>query len=291
MPDTQQTQNSQPAEPALPSTAPTTGNGLAIAALIVGILAFIGAFIPLVNYASGLLAIVGIVLGGIAISRKNRAKKVAIAGLIVSAIALVLSVILAIVYTIGLATAIDDGLGTASAQSENETGGSASTEDAAGDVPATVEETASEVGTRENPAALGTTVEMSTSGAVEYEVTLGASTLDATAAIIAANQFNEAAAEGLQYALVPVTVVYKGTETGTPWIDLTVEFVSAAGTTHAAYDSSAIAPEPTFTSINDLYPDASGSGNVVIAIPTADAALGTWTISTLFGDTYFYAAQ
>jgi hypothetical protein len=239
--------------------------------------------IPFVNYASGFLALVGVVLGAIAMARKARAKRGALAGLIVSVIALILSIVLAVVYTASFVKAVDENLGTAaSAPAASDT---TSKEEAAATA------TDAEVGTRENPAPLGTIVELSSGGAVEYEVTIGASTLTANDVVAAVNQFNEAPAEGFQYALIPVTVTYKGTETGTPWLDVQIEFVSAAGTTHTSSDTMAIEPSPTMLDINELYPDASGTGNVVIAIPTADAALGTWTVSSLFGDAYFFAAQ
>ncbi|WP_078714523.1 MmpS family transport accessory protein [Agreia bicolorata] len=92
------------------SPAPKQGNGLGLAALIIGILAFIGAFIPIVNYVSGVLALVGLVLGVIGLFRKGRPKGLAITGTIISLIALILSIILAITYTVGFATAIDQGI-------------------------------------------------------------------------------------------------------------------------------------------------------------------------------------
>ncbi|MBG6237695.1 hypothetical protein IWX78_000638 [Mycetocola sp. CAN_C7] len=269
-----------------PPTPPARpGNGLGIAALIVGIFAFIGAFIPFVNYVSGFLAVVGIILGIIAITRKNKPKKAGVAGLIVSAVALILSIVLAFAYTAGFVAAVDEALPQSSIQ---ETDDAAPAEEA--DEAET--EASAEVGTRENPAPIGTTVEITTAGAPTYEVTLGAPTLDATDVILAENQFTEAPPEGFQYALLPVTVTYTGTETGTPWIDLQITYVSAAGTTHTQSDALAVAPSPTFMEINELYPDASGTGNIVIAIPTADAAAGSWTVEPLFlGDTFFFAAE
>lgn len=265
-------------------------NGMGTAALVIGILAFVGAFIPFVNYGSGLLAVVGAVLGAIALTRKTKAKRAALAGLVISVIALILSIILAVVYTASFVKAVDDSLGTAAgAPAASDTSNADGEADASASDDAA--STDAEVGTRENPAPLGSVVELSSGGAVEYEVTLGASNLSANDLVAAENQFNDAPPEGFQYALVPVTVTYKGTDTGTPWVDVRVEFVSAAGTTHTTSDTMAVEPAPSMMDINDLYPDASGTGNIVIAIPTADAALGTWAVSSLFGDAYFFAAQ
>lgn len=290
MSNTQPPQSPPPAlsDPAAaaPLTPVNTSNGMGTAALIIGILAFIGAFIPFVNYVSGLLALVGVVLGAIALSRKAKAKRGALVGLIVSVVALILSIILAIVYTAGFVKAVDDSLGTAASAPTSDSAADEATDAASEESP-----TDAEVGTRENPATLGSVVELSSGGSVEYEVTFGASNLMANDAVAAANQFNEAPPAGFQYAMVPVTVTYKGTETGTPWIDVRVEFVSAAGTTHTNSDTMTVEPSPSMMDINELYPDASGMGNVVIAIPTSDAALGTWSVSSLFGDPYFFAAE
>ena len=103
----------QPPPPlAQPSSKPR--NGLGLAALIVGIVAFVGAFIPLFNYAAGFIAVVGIVLGIIALVLARRPKGAAITGLVLSVLALILSVVLAIVYTFvffgGLAQTIDQQL-------------------------------------------------------------------------------------------------------------------------------------------------------------------------------------
>ncbi|HEY8590127.1 MAG TPA: DUF4190 domain-containing protein [Naasia sp.] len=89
-------------------TPPKRTNGLGIAALILGILALIGSFIPFVNYGSGLLALIGLVLGIIGLFLKDRSKGTAIAGTIVSAIALILSIVLAIAYTAGFAAAVNE---------------------------------------------------------------------------------------------------------------------------------------------------------------------------------------
>src|SRR3712207_7277116 len=52
------------------------------------------------------------------------------------------------------------------------------------------------------------------------------------------------------YAMVPVTVVYRGTESGTPWAELAIDFVSAAGV-HSSSDSFVVAPTP-LTDVKEL---------------------------------------
>ncbi|MDA3806099.1 MULTISPECIES: hypothetical protein [unclassified Clavibacter] len=83
-----------------------TSNGVGVAALIVGVLSLIGSVIPLLNYGSGFLASVGVVLGIIGLLLRDRPKGTAVIGLIVSVIAVILSIVLAIVYTVGIATLV-----------------------------------------------------------------------------------------------------------------------------------------------------------------------------------------
>ncbi|TFD17906.1 DUF4190 domain-containing protein [Cryobacterium sp. TMT1-21] len=212
---------------------------------------------------------------------QKRARTTAIAGLVISVVAIILSVIMAVVYIAGFAAAVADSVSTKPVA-----------EAPAADAPAADAPAADSaaVGTWENPAPLGTTVVVKNAGVPAWEVTLNASTLDANAAMAAENQFNDAPAAGSQWAMVPVTVKYVGTETGNPAFDLTFSFVSAAGTTHQVFDHIAMGPNE-LSATNDLYPGATATGNVVIEVPSADVAIGTWTVKSIFGEDFFYAAQ
>ena len=97
-----------------------TSNGVGLAALIVGVAALVGSVIPLVNYASGFLALVGIVLWIIGLLLRDRPRGKALGGLILSVIALILSIVLAIVYTAGIVTAITGAVRESEARSSAE---------------------------------------------------------------------------------------------------------------------------------------------------------------------------
>ncbi len=99
---------------------PKTFNGVGLAALIVGVLSLIGSVIPILNYGSGFLAAVGIVLGIIGLILKDRPKGIALGGLIASVVALILSIVLAIVYTAGIVTAITGAVRESEARSSAE---------------------------------------------------------------------------------------------------------------------------------------------------------------------------
>lgn len=108
---TQQLADPSVAKPKRPKRA----NGLGIASLILGILAFVGSFIPFLNYGTGFLAALGLVLGIVGLFLRDRAKGMAIAGTILNATALVLSIILAVVYTASFATSVSSSMASDSA--------------------------------------------------------------------------------------------------------------------------------------------------------------------------------
>ncbi|MFB2556163.1 MmpS family transport accessory protein [Herbiconiux liangxiaofengii] len=94
---------SPPQKPPASPTAPAAGaprNRFGTASLILGIVAFVGAFIPIFNYVAVFAALAGIVVGIIGLVLARRPKRAALAGAIISFVALILSVVLAIVYTL-----------------------------------------------------------------------------------------------------------------------------------------------------------------------------------------------
>lgn len=271
--------------PVEPSTDARRTSGLGIAALIVGGVALLLAFVPFVNYVSGLIALVGIVIGIVGLVQKDRKKGLPIAGTIVSVIALILSIVLAIVYTAGFVSAVNEAVGQGSVAEPLPVPSASASEDAPIE-----EEATNEAGTRENPLPLGTAIQLSSGGEVTYEIIPGASTLNANDLIAAENEFNEAAPAGSQYAMLPLALTYVGTETGNPFIDFQVSFIGADNNTYESFDTFVVGPSP-ITDINELFPGAQASGNVVIAIPTEAAEQGVWSISPLLGDPIYFAAQ
>ncbi|WP_251439052.1 MmpS family transport accessory protein [Microbacterium sp. USTB-Y] len=100
-------------QPFVPQEPQKTGSGLGIAALILGIVALVGAVIPFLNYVAWVVGVVGLILGIIALVQKNRRKGVAVAGTIVSGVAIILSIVLAIVYTVAFASAVSSAVDSA----------------------------------------------------------------------------------------------------------------------------------------------------------------------------------
>lgn len=93
------------APPAPPAPTKRT-NGFGIAALILGILTVIGAFIPILNYGAWFLGLIGLVLGIVGLVVKDRTRGTAITGTILSGVGIILSIILAVTYTVGFAAAV-----------------------------------------------------------------------------------------------------------------------------------------------------------------------------------------
>lgn len=276
-----------PAAPYAPGTIrPKTGpGGLALSSLIIGGMALLGSFIPFLNYITGFFAFIALVLGVIAIFLKGRKKTLPIVASSVSLLALILSIVLSLVYTGLFVDSVNDSLETdyPSATSEPVVPG----DDAAtGDQGAPA---AGELGSKENPVPLGSSVELTQFGNPAWSVTLQAPTLNADAAIEAENSFNDKAPPGTSYALLPVTVTYNGDENGYPSLVL-LSFEAADGTTYEQYDAIVIAPD-ALDPVTEVPLGGSASGNVALAIPTSGVDKGHWVVSSLDGTKFYFMAQ
>jgi len=113
--------------PAPPPTAriyaaPRPSNGVGLAALIVGIVSLVGAFIPFLDYVTGVGALAALILGIVGLARVNRPKAAALIGLILGAIAIVMSIVMAVVYTVAFAA-----LGSSSNSSNDDSGAGSAT--------------------------------------------------------------------------------------------------------------------------------------------------------------------
>jgi hypothetical protein len=91
-----------PGQSSQQSFAPPPKNGMGTAALVLGILAIVLAFIPIVGFFSYPLAVLGIVFGLVGVSRAKKRhatnKGVAISGLIASVVGFVLVIISTVIY-------------------------------------------------------------------------------------------------------------------------------------------------------------------------------------------------
>lgn len=179
---------------------------------------------------------------------------------------------------------------TSDESASSETEGGDTTQDAAEDDGAEADDTSAAVGTRENPAPAGSTVKLG-----EYTVSLGATATNANDAIAAENQFNEAPVAGRQFVMVPVTATYNGSESGLPWLDLSVNFVGSAGNTYGGSGSTddycGVIPV-ALSDQGEIYGGATSAGNVCVSVPSAEIEGGTWVVeeSLSFDDSKVFFA-
>ena len=205
---------------------PTTkGAGLAIASMVVGIIALLLSWIPIINNLAAVLAVVGLGLGIPALIRARRGTArgtgMAITGLVTSVLAIVLVIATQLLFVQALDAA---GIGLEEAIEAAEGGGQAdpAPEEGAG--------AAAEVVPLGVPAQVG-----------DYEVTVDSVELDANATVAAANEFNEPPAG--QYMIIQLTATYLGADEGQPGWDLTAVFHGSDARQYADAECLAVLPD------------------------------------------------
>ncbi|UVK59068.1 hypothetical protein SEA_CEN1621_53 [Microbacterium phage Cen1621] len=183
----------------------------------------------------------------------------------------------AILGTLALAGCSSTTTGTPPASTEE------TTEEAAAETP---EPAAPELGTRENPYPIGSTIE-----GPEWTVVVNSVALGQADAVAAANPFNEPADPGTEYIVVNYTATYTGSDAeGSMPALAQVEYVTGAGATVSGLDKLVVAPEPAMDTVSTLYGGASATGNVAIQVPSpVDGVLAV--TPGLMADTAFVAVQ
>ncbi|MFD2758076.1 hypothetical protein [Gulosibacter faecalis] len=271
-------------QPPIPAP-PKRKNGLGIAALIVAIVGFVFACMPGALIVGWVLLPVGFILGLVALFLRGKVKWQAVSAVIISVVGTIVGVAVFFGVVANAVNEVVEENGNVDVTSND--GAEADAVDA--DEEAVAEEAgaddAAEAGTRENPVPLGSTLE-----GKDWIITINSVTLDATEAVLAENQFNEAPADGNVYILVNYTVTYTGDDLeGSMPIMTTVEFVTAAGNTVESYESFTVAPDAIDTT-STLYEGASATGNEVFEVPApADGVIAVKPGMT--ADTVFVAIQ
>ncbi|MCE0486375.1 hypothetical protein [Ornithinimicrobium sediminis] len=127
-----------------------------------------------------------------------------------------------------------------------------------------------------------------------WEVTVGPTTRDWEAAVMAENQFNDPAGSGNSMVRTQVDLTFTGRADGeeydSPWLSLDFAFVGSDGREYA--EDCGVIPEDV-GDIDDLFQDASASGNVCMIVATDAIEGGTWYVQESFGDQerYYYATD
>lgn len=138
--------------------------------------------------------------------------------------------------------------------------GSTDTSNAAEDAGAEEEAPAGDGTDVEAPLAAGSTLEVG-----DWTVTVAEATLDATEAVLAADEYNAAPAEGFQQSLVTLDGTYNGTGTGSLWLDVTFG-VWADGTYYDSIDCfNTVADQITL--VPDVSSGGTSTGSACVEVP------------------------
>ena len=257
--------------------APRGTNGFGIAALILGIVAILGAAIPFLNIVSGILAVAGLILGIVGLTRKGTGKGTSVAGTIISGIALLVTIVASIFFFATVNAVIDDDTDEPVIQESL-----APVPDQPAPDPNAV------VGSFENPVPIGTGIVFTIDDVEQWVVTVESTVLNANDLVAAADPANRAPDAGFQYALVNLQIEHIGPGEGTPSNDLAVFFGTTPDEFWLESDVVAVTPEPAWRGITGIQ-QASISGNAIVQIPVGSA--GAWGISPLGTDLLVFFAN
>jgi hypothetical protein len=252
------------APPSAPVPAPKGSNGLAVAGFILGLLALLGSFIPVVNIGAIILAVIGLVLAGVGLARAKAAragKGLAITGLVLGALA----IIIAIVIDVSFGKAVDDAVDKATSTTVD-TGAKASgtaTASAGGDAT-------SELGkTRANPAPLGSAI----SG---DDWTVRVDSVEK----IAADSIGQNAASGKVLLQVTMTATYNGHDSQGDSAWASMKYVAPNGTSFDSTSGSTMfLADKEFDSLKTLYHGGSATGDQIIEVPASNWKAGVLAVS------------
>lgn len=182
---------------------PEAGKGLAITALVIGIVSLLLCWVPFVNNLVFVLGLIGLgfAIPALVISVKNRSRAKAMS---IAALVLVVLSLVGVLATQAFYGAVIDDVAE-------------SIEDGADGV---VDSSDQEQKAAEDALAIGTAATVG-----DYSVTVTGVNTNAGDLIAAVNPYN-AAPQG-QYVLVDLAVEYTGDGEGNPWVDLSTKFIGA----------------------------------------------------------------
>ncbi|MGG5171863.1 hypothetical protein ACQR35_06740 [Pseudarthrobacter sp. J1738] len=256
----------QPVQPNGPSKLKKAKNVIGLIALITGVLGFIFACIPGALILGWILLPIAFILALVSLFQKGKSKWMGVT-------ALILSIVGTIVGVVVFMSVVSDSFDQATGKGQTKVVEPAALA-AASSGPATTETPAAQAaGTRENPYKIGSVIESK-----DWRVVINSVTLNGTAAVAAANEYNEAPATGSQYLLVNYTTTYLGSDTsGQMPAMVGIEYVTAAGNSIDSFTKAVLPPTP-IDSTSALYKGASAKGNIAFEVPTATAAKGVLAV-------------
>ncbi|MFW6772640.1 DUF4190 domain-containing protein [Nocardioides sp. CPCC 205120] len=235
-------------------------SGMAVAALVLGIVAVALCWVPIINNVAAVIAVVAIVLGLVA---ARRAKKGRSGGLSRARAGWILGLVafIGVLATQAFYSAVLDEVGDEIEQSVEEAedeldGDSAVSEDDADQLSSAEE--------GDDVLTLGQTARVG-----EYDVTVTAVDGAADDAVAGANQFNQPPAG--RYVLASLDVTYLGDEEGDPWLDLSTVLVGSDARNYDESTCAAVTPRAAMD-VPTLTTGGQGAFDVCFDVPEAALA-------------------
>lgn len=131
-----------------------------------------------------------------------------------------------------------------------------------------------DLGTRENPAPLGSVAKIG-----DWEISITKVNQNAAKLIAKENPFNEPPADGFSFVNWSVEATYVGENSGTLWLDTTMKVVGADGNSFS--DSCGVTPKD-ISDAGETFPGGSVSGNECVAVETAQLEGATILVEASF---------
>ena len=249
-------------------------NVLGIIALVCAITGFVFSCIPGALIVGWVLLPIAFVLGLVGLFLSGKTKGTSIAAVIISIVG---TVVAAAVFAFVVADAFDDafnGSGDVSVSGQGNENVVNALDTGAGDAGGS-----NELGSRENPAAIGQMLSND-----DWDVTVNSFNPNASADVAAENMFNDPPEPGFQYAIANVTFTYKGE--GSEYVSsYPVAFVDEDGNVTRVSDRPVVAPDMID---GEAYAGGSVTGNVALHIPEGKPGVLRIELG-YFGDEVFVA--
>jgi hypothetical protein len=246
--------------PATMIEAPKPGaNVLGLIALGCSVIGFVFACIPGALIVGWVLLPIAFILGIVGLFMTGKAKWPAITAVILAIVGTIVAFVIFSAVVIGAAEEAFGGTAV-----EVESGEQTEAEDSPIDVPAADEEpedadATAVAGTRENPAAIGSSITGD-----DWTVVVNSFAADANQAVADANMFNEPAPTGTHYASVNYTVTYTGQDSGFA-ATVGMALVTSTGEVLDNYESMAFLGDSM--GLDELYNGGSATGSAVFEVP------------------------
>lgn len=238
-------------------TRKPAGNLLGVLSLTIGIVGLVVACIPGAMWIGWGLVPVALLLGIAGVRLRGRGKRAAIGGIVAACVAVIVAACLPMLTDAKVVEVAFVKLGT-SVASEDTSGASDHVED----VDRRDEKDgnpAGREGSREKPGSIGKVLSNAA-----WELVVNEFRPYADAELMSESFLNEEPEEGMHYAVVNLTAIYRGDESVN--VDLfDVAYVTERGNVFEAGDNYVSAPEPRFD--GELYKGGTITGNLAIEIP------------------------